>query len=173
MADFPALFHCSLLVISIPIRTSSANELKTSSIRDEILARDLTDGHISPTTHEETSPRVLQTQSLARTLLLQGLTLEDAVMAFTSTKAGVAESILALSITLKGQIQSISYFPDGQRMTSRSSDKTTGQWDVMAGREWKSAECLRGGGMGSSGVKGWLMSRHCWWECRLWGVKSL
>jgi WD40 repeat protein len=59
-------------------------------------------------------------------------------MASTSTKAGVNESILEPSMTLKGhgeRIRSISYFPDGQRMISGSSDKTARQWDVKTGNE--------------------------------------
>ncbi|KIK32993.1 hypothetical protein CY34DRAFT_63924, partial [Suillus luteus UH-Slu-Lm8-n1] len=42
------------------------------------------------------------------------------------------------SITLKGhreRIESISYFPDGQRMISGSGDKTAQQWDLKAGKE--------------------------------------
>jgi WD40 repeat protein len=41
-------------------------------------------------------------------------------------------------LTLKGHkdtIPSISYFPDGKRMISGSSDKTTRQWDLEAGKE--------------------------------------
>jgi WD40 repeat protein len=59
-------------------------------------------------------------------------------MASGSTKAVGTKSILTPSITLKGHggtIQSISYFPDGQRMISGSEDKTARQWDVKAGKE--------------------------------------
>jgi WD40 repeat protein len=41
-------------------------------------------------------------------------------------------------MTLKGhggRIQSVSYFPDGQRMISGSTDKTTRQWDLKEGKE--------------------------------------
>ncbi|KAG2343775.1 hypothetical protein BDR05DRAFT_850446, partial [Suillus weaverae] len=40
--------------------------------------------------------------------------------------------------TLKGhekETQSISCFPDSQRMISGSDDKTTRQWDLKAGKE--------------------------------------
>ncbi|KAG2336706.1 WD40 repeat-like protein [Suillus weaverae] len=63
-------------------------------------------------------------------------------MASTSMKAATTKSILMPTITLKGHegwIQSISYFPDGQRMISRSSDKTTRQWDLKAGKEIEEA----------------------------------
>jgi WD40 repeat protein len=63
-------------------------------------------------------------------------------MASTSTKAAGTKSILTPSITLKGHgkgINSISYFPDGQRMISGSRDKTTLQWDLKAGKEIEEA----------------------------------
>jgi WD40 repeat protein len=59
-------------------------------------------------------------------------------MASVSTKAAATKSILTPSMTLKGHgglIQSISYFPDGQRMISGSQDKTARQWDLKAGKE--------------------------------------
>jgi WD40 repeat protein len=70
-------------------------------------------------------------------------------MASTSTNAAATESILTPSITLKGHgkgIESISYFPDGQRMISGSLDKTTRQWDLKAGKEIEEArgECEEG-----------------------------
>ncbi|KAG2350108.1 WD40 repeat-like protein [Suillus weaverae] len=63
-------------------------------------------------------------------------------MASTSMKVAGTKSILTPSMTLKGYglcLQSISYIPDGQRMISRSYDKTTRQWDVKAGKEIKEA----------------------------------
>jgi WD40 repeat protein len=54
------------------------------------------------------------------------------------SKAPATESILTPSMTLKGHgywIESISYFPDGQRMSSGSRDKTTRQWDLKEGKE--------------------------------------
>ncbi|KIK41812.1 hypothetical protein CY34DRAFT_84721 [Suillus luteus UH-Slu-Lm8-n1] len=45
-------------------------------------------------------------------------------------------------MTLKGHrqyIESISYFPDGQRMISGSHDKTARQWDLKAGKEIEEA----------------------------------
>jgi WD40 repeat protein len=63
-------------------------------------------------------------------------------MASTSTNAAATKSILTPSITLKGHghaIDSISYFPDGQRMISGSLDKTTRQWDLKAGKEIEEA----------------------------------
>ncbi|KIK36082.1 hypothetical protein CY34DRAFT_811588 [Suillus luteus UH-Slu-Lm8-n1] len=59
-------------------------------------------------------------------------------MASASTKVATTKSILAPSMTLKGHehwIESISYFPDGQRMISGSRDKTTRQWDLKEGKE--------------------------------------
>jgi WD40 repeat protein len=59
-------------------------------------------------------------------------------MASASTNTAATKSILKPSITLKGHhggIDSISYFPDGQRMISGSSDKTTRQWDLKTGKE--------------------------------------
>ncbi|KAG2111093.1 hypothetical protein DEU56DRAFT_936215 [Suillus clintonianus] len=61
-------------------------------------------------------------------------------MASTSTKAAVTKSILKPATTLKGhvkRVQSISYFPDGQRMISGSWDKTARRWDLKAGKEIK------------------------------------
>ncbi|KIK38496.1 hypothetical protein CY34DRAFT_809293 [Suillus luteus UH-Slu-Lm8-n1] len=63
-------------------------------------------------------------------------------MAPTLTKAARTKSILTRSITLKGHgdwIQSISYFPDGQRMISGSRDNTARQWDLKAGKEIEEA----------------------------------
>jgi WD40 repeat protein len=54
----------------------------------------------------------------------------------------VVKSILTPSMTLKGHeswIDSISYFPDGQRMISGSDGRTAQQWDVKAGREIEKA----------------------------------
>ncbi|KIK43131.1 hypothetical protein CY34DRAFT_804133 [Suillus luteus UH-Slu-Lm8-n1] len=59
-------------------------------------------------------------------------------MASASTKTAATKLILKPSITLKGHegvIDSISYFPDGQRMISGSFDKTTRQWDLKTGKE--------------------------------------
>jgi WD40 repeat protein len=59
-------------------------------------------------------------------------------MASASTKVAKTKSILAPSMTLKGHgnvINSISYFPDGQRMISGSYDKTARQWDLKEGKE--------------------------------------
>ncbi|KAG2341831.1 WD40 repeat-like protein [Suillus weaverae] len=65
-------------------------------------------------------------------------------MASTSTKAvGTTKSILELVTTLEGheeEIQSISYFPNGQRMISGSLDYTTRQWDLKAGKEIEEAQ---------------------------------
>jgi WD40 repeat protein len=66
-------------------------------------------------------------------------------MASTSTKAAARKSILSPSINLKGhgqQIYSISYFSDGQRMTSGSWDKTARQWDLKAGKEIEEAQSV-------------------------------
>ncbi|KAG2738733.1 WD40 repeat-like protein [Suillus brevipes Sb2] len=61
-------------------------------------------------------------------------------MASTSLKAAGTKLILRPSITLKGDaIESISYFPDGQRMISGSQDKTTRQWDLKMGNEIEEA----------------------------------
>ncbi|KAG2343548.1 WD40 repeat-like protein [Suillus weaverae] len=63
-------------------------------------------------------------------------------MASASTKAVTTKSILKPVMTLKGHrdhISSISYFPDCQRMISGSSDKTTRQWDLKAGKEIEEA----------------------------------
>ncbi|KAG1807285.1 uncharacterized protein BJ212DRAFT_756760 [Suillus subaureus] len=60
----------------------------------------------------------------------------------TSRKAAATKRILTPSMTLEGHeklIQSISYFPDGQRMISGSHDKTTRQWDMKAGKEIEEA----------------------------------
>jgi WD40 repeat protein len=54
------------------------------------------------------------------------------------SKAAAKKSILTPSMTLKGHgewIESISYFPDGQRMISGSQDRTTRQWDLKEGKE--------------------------------------
>ncbi|KAG2137087.1 WD40-repeat-containing domain protein [Suillus clintonianus] len=64
-------------------------------------------------------------------------------MASTPTKAAATKSILTSATTLKGhekEIQSISYFPDGQRMISGSDDKTARQWDLKAGMEIEEAQ---------------------------------
>lgn len=47
------------------------------------------------------------------------------------------ESTLTAVLKLEGHklISSISYFPDGKRMISRSGDKTTRRWDLRAGKE--------------------------------------
>ncbi|KAG2745611.1 WD40 repeat-like protein [Suillus brevipes Sb2] len=63
-------------------------------------------------------------------------------MASASTKATSTKLILKPSITLKGHqeiIQSISYFPDGQRIISGSNDKTARQWDLKTGKEIEEA----------------------------------
>ncbi|KAG2055086.1 WD40 repeat-like protein [Suillus hirtellus] len=55
-----------------------------------------------------------------------------------TSKAAPIKSNLTPSMTLKGHgnlIQSISYFPDGQRMISGSEDRTARQWDLKAGKE--------------------------------------
>ncbi|KIK32275.1 hypothetical protein CY34DRAFT_101863, partial [Suillus luteus UH-Slu-Lm8-n1] len=60
----------------------------------------------------------------------------------TSTKAAGTKSILTPSITLKGHgnwIQSMSYFPDGERMISGSDDRTVRQWDLKVGKEIEEA----------------------------------
>jgi WD40 repeat protein len=67
----------------------------------------------------------------------------NAAIASTSTEAATTKSILTPSITLKGHekwIQSISYFPDGQRMISGSWDKTARQWDLNVGKEIQEAQ---------------------------------
>jgi WD40 repeat protein len=59
-------------------------------------------------------------------------------MSSVSTKVAATKSILAPSMTLKGHgryIDSISYFPNGQRMISGSHDKTARQWDLKEGKE--------------------------------------
>jgi WD40 repeat protein len=59
-------------------------------------------------------------------------------MASASTKVAKTKTILAPSMTLKNHrdfIGSISYFPNGQRMISGSSDKTSRQWDLKEGKE--------------------------------------
>ncbi|KIK38125.1 hypothetical protein CY34DRAFT_809660 [Suillus luteus UH-Slu-Lm8-n1] len=63
-------------------------------------------------------------------------------MASASTKTAATKTILKPSITLKGhgdEVDSISYFPDGQRMISGSSDKTTRRWNLKTGREIEEA----------------------------------
>ncbi|KAG2068973.1 WD40 repeat-like protein [Suillus decipiens] len=65
-------------------------------------------------------------------------------MASTSTKAAATKSILTPSITLDGHkdfIQSISYFPDGERMIS-GGDKTARQWDLTASKEIEKARSI-------------------------------
>ncbi|KAG2068979.1 WD40 repeat-like protein [Suillus decipiens] len=64
-------------------------------------------------------------------------------MASASTRAVTTKSIMKPETTLKGHrgtIESISYFPDGQRMISGSHDKTTRQWDLDAGKEIEGAQ---------------------------------
>ncbi|KAG2069004.1 WD40 repeat-like protein [Suillus decipiens] len=64
-------------------------------------------------------------------------------MASASTNVDDTKSILTSSMTLRGHrcnIQSMSYFPDGQRMISGSWDKTTRRWDLKAGKEIKGAQ---------------------------------
>ncbi|KIK43125.1 hypothetical protein CY34DRAFT_804125 [Suillus luteus UH-Slu-Lm8-n1] len=59
-------------------------------------------------------------------------------MSSASTKTAAMKSILKLSTTLKGHerwIESMSYFPDGQRLISGSWDKTTRRWDLKTGEE--------------------------------------
>ncbi|KAG2746380.1 WD40 repeat-like protein [Suillus brevipes Sb2] len=59
-------------------------------------------------------------------------------MASASTKVAKTKSSLAPSMTLKGHgniIRSVSYFPDGQRMSSGSDDATARQWDLKEGKE--------------------------------------
>ncbi|KIK33107.1 hypothetical protein CY34DRAFT_100201, partial [Suillus luteus UH-Slu-Lm8-n1] len=66
-------------------------------------------------------------------------------MVSASTKAVATKSILKPSINLKGHrdiIWSMSYFPDGQRMISGSSDKTARQWDLKAGKEIEEARSV-------------------------------
>ncbi|KAG1764148.1 hypothetical protein EDD22DRAFT_969088 [Suillus occidentalis] len=66
-------------------------------------------------------------------------------MASTST-AAAKKLILMPSMTLKGHgdwIASISYFLDGQRMISRSSDMTTRQWDLKEGKEIEEVRDVR------------------------------
>jgi WD40 repeat protein len=63
-------------------------------------------------------------------------------MASALTNTAATKLILKPSITLKGQgrvIESIYYFPDGQRMISGSGDKTARQWDLQAGKEIEEA----------------------------------
>ncbi|KAG2036653.1 kinase-like domain-containing protein [Suillus americanus] len=64
-------------------------------------------------------------------------------MASISTNAGATRWTLMPSMALYGHsayIQSISYFPDGQRMISVSEDKTARQWDLKAGKEIKKSQ---------------------------------
>ncbi|KAG2073848.1 YVTN repeat-like/Quino protein amine dehydrogenase [Suillus decipiens] len=68
-------------------------------------------------------------------------------MTSASTKA-TTKSILKPVTTLKGHggdIQSSSYFPDGQRIISGSWDKTTRQWDLKAGKEVHAVAVSRDG----------------------------
>ncbi|KAG2341783.1 kinase-like protein [Suillus weaverae] len=56
--------------------------------------------------------------------------------------AAAKQLTLTPVLTLKGHkntIPSISYFPDGKRMISGSSDKTTRQWDLEGGKEIEEA----------------------------------
>ncbi|KAG2337936.1 WD40 repeat-like protein [Suillus weaverae] len=58
-------------------------------------------------------------------------------MTSSSTKAATTKSILTPSVTFQGHgshMQSIAYFPDGQRIISGSVDNTTRQWDVKTGK---------------------------------------
>jgi WD40 repeat protein len=70
-------------------------------------------------------------------------------MSSTSTKAAATKSILTPSITLKGHgywtVESISYFPDGQRIISGSWDRAARQWDVKAGKEIQEARSISEG----------------------------
>ncbi|KIK31787.1 hypothetical protein CY34DRAFT_814520 [Suillus luteus UH-Slu-Lm8-n1] len=63
-------------------------------------------------------------------------------MAYTSRKAAATKPILIPTITLKGHgnwIETMAYFPDGERMISGSWDKTTRQWDLKARKEIEEA----------------------------------
>ncbi|KIK34258.1 hypothetical protein CY34DRAFT_813050 [Suillus luteus UH-Slu-Lm8-n1] len=63
-------------------------------------------------------------------------------MASTVTKTASTKAILKPLITLKGhgdEVESICYFPDGQRMISGSDDKTALQWDLKTGKEIEEA----------------------------------
>ncbi|KAG2343685.1 WD40 repeat-like protein [Suillus weaverae] len=56
--------------------------------------------------------------------------------------AAAKQLTLTPVLTLKGHkdtIPSISYFPDGKQVISGSSDKTTRQWDLEAGKEIEEA----------------------------------
>jgi WD40 repeat protein len=67
-------------------------------------------------------------------------------MASTS-KAAATKSILTPSMTLKGHkdwIESICYFPDGQRMISGSDDRTARRWDLKTGKEIEEARDICG-----------------------------
>jgi WD40 repeat protein len=80
---------------------------------------------------------VLQTHTKNTLPVLDNITGGDVVMTSTS-KAAATKLILTPSMTLKGHgdwIESISYFPDGQRMISGSLDKTARQWDLKEGKE--------------------------------------
>jgi WD40 repeat protein len=60
----------------------------------------------------------------------------------STSKTAATKSILTPSMTLKGHrryIESISYFPDAQRLISGSHDKTARQWDLTAGKEIEEA----------------------------------
>ncbi|KAG2066071.1 WD40 repeat-like protein [Suillus decipiens] len=66
-------------------------------------------------------------------------------MASASTKAVTTQLILKPVTTFKGHgddINSISYFPDGQRIISASDDKTTRQWDLKKGKEIEDARVV-------------------------------
>ncbi|KAG1870955.1 hypothetical protein C8R48DRAFT_65800 [Suillus tomentosus] len=59
-----------------------------------------------------------------------------------SMRAAAMKQILTPSMILNGHgkhINSISYFPDGQRMISGSQDSTARQWDLKAGKEIEEA----------------------------------
>ncbi|KIK36089.1 hypothetical protein CY34DRAFT_46877, partial [Suillus luteus UH-Slu-Lm8-n1] len=55
-------------------------------------------------------------------------------------------------------IQSISYFPDGQRMISGSDDKTAQQWDLKEGKEIEEVRNVC-----KEGVYAVAVSRDCRW----------
>ncbi|KIK41805.1 hypothetical protein CY34DRAFT_84739 [Suillus luteus UH-Slu-Lm8-n1] len=61
----------------------------------------------------------------------------------TGKLVAAKKTILTPSMTLKGHggyIESMSYFPDGQRMISGSNDKTARQWDLKTGKEIEGAQ---------------------------------
>ncbi|KIK35487.1 hypothetical protein CY34DRAFT_812087 [Suillus luteus UH-Slu-Lm8-n1] len=82
-------------------------------------------------------------------------------MASASTRVATTKSILTPSMTLKGHgnwIDSISYFPDGQRMISGSDDATTRQWDLKEGKEIEEVQDVCG-----EQVRGVAVSRDSRW----------